>query len=171
MQDTRTPSPFFHNVSANMDLKALDSTTREAIAIVHNIPDGWSFFRSSFEPERGYAFSKLPPVGVAIQDAICAKQPFHSGSSLACLMRVLQFLSKQHSDGALGDMGPDVSAAAGATAMVQPQKAEHESKEKENDRSAFLSLPSDMSLSDQISALHTHWNTPMTYMEMRTRFG
>lgn len=43
--------------------------------------------------------------------------------------------------------------------------------EKEVARLKFLALPTDMSLADQIKALQEHKNTPMTYSEMRERFG
>lgn len=46
-------------------------------------------------------------------------------------------------------------------------------KELENDlaRAKFLALPHDMTLKDQYKALAEHKNTPMTYSEMRERFG
>jgi hypothetical protein len=43
--------------------------------------------------------------------------------------------------------------------------------EKEVARLKFLALPKDMSLADQWKALEEHKNTPMTYSEMRERFG
>ena len=43
--------------------------------------------------------------------------------------------------------------------------------EKEMARRKFLELPKDMSLQDQYKALEEHKNTPMTYSEMRERFG
>lgn len=43
--------------------------------------------------------------------------------------------------------------------------------EKELKREKFLELPKDMSLTDQYKALEEHKNTPMTYSEMRERFG
>lgn len=41
----------------------------------------------------------------------------------------------------------------------------------EMDRKEFLALPKDMDLQDQIKALERHKNTPMTYSELRDRFG
>ena len=46
-----------------------------------------------------------------------------------------------------------------------------EKLEKEVARLKFLALPKDMSLADQYKALEEHRNTPMTYSEMRERFG
>lgn len=46
-----------------------------------------------------------------------------------------------------------------------------EKLEKEVARLKFLALPKDMSLADQYKALEEHKNTPMTYSEMRERFG
>ncbi len=43
--------------------------------------------------------------------------------------------------------------------------------EAEVARLKFLALPKDMSLKDQYKALEEHKNTPMTYSEMRERFG
>ena len=43
--------------------------------------------------------------------------------------------------------------------------------EKEVARLKFLALPTDMSLADQWKGLEEHKNTPMTYSEMRERFG
>jgi len=38
-------------------------------------------------------------------------------------------------------------------------------------REKFLQLPKDMSLQEQAKALVEHKDTPMTYQEMRERFG
>ena len=43
--------------------------------------------------------------------------------------------------------------------------------EKELKREKFLELPKDMSLQEQAKALAEHKDTPMTYQEMRERFG
>jgi hypothetical protein len=43
--------------------------------------------------------------------------------------------------------------------------------EKELKREKFLNLPKDMSLQEQAKALEEHRDTPMTYQEMRERFG
>ena len=43
--------------------------------------------------------------------------------------------------------------------------------EKELKREKFLQLPKDMSLQEQAKALVEHKDTPMTYQEMRERFG
>jgi len=43
--------------------------------------------------------------------------------------------------------------------------------EKEMARRKFLELPKDMSLQDQSKAWYEHKTTPMTYSEMRERFG
>jgi len=43
--------------------------------------------------------------------------------------------------------------------------------EKEMARRKFLELPKDMSLQEQAKALAEHKDTPMTYQEMRERFG
>ena len=43
--------------------------------------------------------------------------------------------------------------------------------EAELKREKFLQLPKDMSLQEQAKALVEHKDTPMTYQEMRERFG
>ena len=43
--------------------------------------------------------------------------------------------------------------------------------EKELKREKFINLPRDMSLQEQAKALEEHKDTPMTYSEMRERFG
>ena len=43
--------------------------------------------------------------------------------------------------------------------------------EAELARARFLALPKDMTLDDQYKALREHKDTPMTYSEMRERFG
>lgn len=43
--------------------------------------------------------------------------------------------------------------------------------EKELKREKFLQLPKDMSLQEQAKALEEHKDTPMTYQELRERFG
>lgn len=44
-------------------------------------------------------------------------------------------------------------------------------EEKEAQRAAFLALPSNMSLAQQCEEMRKHADTPMTYAEMRMRFG
>jgi uncharacterized small protein (DUF1192 family) len=46
-----------------------------------------------------------------------------------------------------------------------------EALEAEVARLKFLALPKDMSLQDQSKAWYEHKTTPMTYSEMRERFG
>lgn len=59
--------------------------------------------------------------------------------------------------------------------MLQMKIAELENRifqlEKELKREKFLNLPKDMSLQEQAKALVEHKDTPMTYQEMRERFG
>jgi hypothetical protein len=43
--------------------------------------------------------------------------------------------------------------------------------EKELKREKFINLPKDMTLQEQAKALVEHKDTPMTYSEMRERFG
>jgi hypothetical protein len=38
-------------------------------------------------------------------------------------------------------------------------------------REKFLELPKDMSLQEQVKALEEHKDTPMSYQELRERFG
>lgn len=55
--------------------------------------------------------------------------------------------------------------------MIEVMKTQIEELEKEVARLKFRALPKDMSLADQLKALEEHKNTPMTYSEMRERFG
>lgn len=59
--------------------------------------------------------------------------------------------------------------------MLQMKIAELENRifqlEKELKREKFLNLPKDMTLLEQVKALGEHKTTPMTYQEMRERFG
>jgi hypothetical protein len=43
--------------------------------------------------------------------------------------------------------------------------------EAEVKRQKFIDLPKDMTLQEQAKALEEHKDTPMTYQEMRERFG
>lgn len=43
--------------------------------------------------------------------------------------------------------------------------------EAEVKRQKFIDLPKDMILQEQVKALEEHKDTPMTYVEMRERFG
>jgi hypothetical protein len=43
--------------------------------------------------------------------------------------------------------------------------------EAEVKRQKFIDLPKDMTLQEQVRALEEHKDTPMTYQEMRERFG
>lgn len=161
-----------------------DPSTRAAIVIVNDIPGAWNFFRT-FEPEAGkgfvFSFSKISGVGKLIVDEILDKQPFHSGSSLACLMRQLQLVSKHHDDKELRRMvsnpEPENPPQPATATNVPEAKAETETSpvgsfaSREEAREAFLALPKDMPLGEQYVQLAAHWKTPMTYMEMRERFG
>ena len=169
-----------------------DPHTRAAIDIVNGIPEGWQFLRT-FEPEEGKGFvfslSKLPPIGTSLVDAIMDKQSFHSGASLAVLLRSLQYISKQHTDQQLACMNSDLQpppeappqrapkAHAGetrshdVTAQFLENMAQNGTPPTADARAQFLALPSNMSLAEQRVQMIKHWNTPMTYFEMRQRFG
>jgi len=62
--------------------------------------------------------------------------------------------------------------------VVETIQAVHEAKplnrtaeEKANQREAFVALPTTMTLEEQCAELRKHHDTPMTYAEMRARFG
>ncbi len=56
-------------------------------------------------------------------------------------------------------------------AVEQTKPAETTPQERQKQREEFLALPSNMSLQKQCEELRKHANTPMTYAEMRERFG
>jgi len=54
---------------------------------------------------------------------------------------------------------------------IDALKTRVEELEKEVARVKLQALPKDMSLGDQLKAVDEHTSTPMTYAEMRERFG
>ena len=136
-----------------------ESLVVSSIAALSTVDGAWEFLRN-YEPEegKGFMFSTLPPKGREIEDALMRVNPSHSGASLALLMRHMQSIARTQ------------QASAADAAPPAKEAAPHSSSTDEK-RSEFLALGKNMTLPEQIHEFHKHWNTPMTYMEMRQRFG
>ena len=95
-----------------------------------------------------------------IDEAIAKGYPGHSGGSYGYTMRVLEFIAKE---------GWDAYAKIMLKKYGSPPSKKEETPEEKRKR--FLALPHDMSLDEQCKAVAEFKDVPMTYSEMRERFG
>jgi len=127
---------------------------------VSSVEGGWDFLKS-YSPPKGEGFMFSASVGKRkeIDDAIDREYGGHSGGSYGQTMRILEFIAKQgweaYAKKMLDEYGP-------------PGKKTETMEEK---RQRFLALPTNMSLEDQVKALVEFNDVPMSYSEMRERFG
>jgi hypothetical protein len=101
-------------------------------------------------------FSLATGKRLEIDEAISNRYPGHSGGSYGCTMRILEFIAKQ-----------------GWEAYAKKVLLEHPPKKEtlEEKRQRFLALPTNMTLAEQVKAMEEFKDVPMTYGEMRARFG
>lgn len=129
-----------------------------AFQAVESVPGGWEFLKTYNPGEGGFMFSNPPPKMKEINDAVIKGYEGHSGASYGGTMRVLEFIAKQ-----------------GWDAYVKQQNDHHAYIEKEKamqeKRKQFLELPTNMTLEEQVKALEEFKDVPMTYSEIRERFG
>lgn len=187
----------FSVARGNFDALNLPTWDREmiesAFKAVNSVPGAWDFL-STYEPgDGGFMFSRPPPKMEEINDAVNTFYGGHSGASYGCTMRVIQYIAKQGWDTwaqeALDKYGPPPP-----TLSPEPKKALVETLTDFNNfldaispstkdckpdptltaeqkREKFLALPTDMSLDEQAKAMRELRDVPMSYMEMRMRFG
>lgn len=131
----------------------------DAFKSIESIEGGWEFMASDEPGDGGYMFgrSKNDAIREKIDDAIGKNDTCgHSGASYGMTMRAMQYLAKN-----------------GWTAFITHWWPEYKepSVDTEKLREEFLALPKDMSLEEQFIAVEKYKNVPMTYSEMRERFG
>lgn len=173
----------------NFDALNLPQWDREMIEsgfqAVESVEGGWEFLRTYEPPEdKGFMFSRPPPKGQEIEDAVLHRYGGHSGASYGCTMRVLQYIARegwdQYAKDALKEHGPPkppastppsfndfLNAISPSTKGCKPDTT----LTPEQKREKFLALPTDMTLDEQAKALRELGDVPMSYAEMRSRFG
>ena len=134
---------------------------QSGVDAVNSVEGGWDFLRT-YEPPKDQGFMFSLPLGtrLEIDEAIAKRYGGHSGSSYGCTMRVLEFIAKE---------GWDAYAMTILKKYGPPLAKKEETVEEKRKR--FLALPHDMSLEDQCKAVAEFKDVPMTYSEMRERFG
>jgi hypothetical protein len=156
---------------------------------VESVEGGWEFLRTYTPPaDQGFMFSLPTGKRLEIDEAISNRYGGHSGASYGMTMRVLEYIAKQgwerYAKDMLNEYGlPPAPAPAPAPAQSEFQRfldvISPSTKDCKPDttltpaqkREKFLALPHDMTLDEQAKALRELGDVPMTYAEMRMRFG
>lgn len=165
---------------------------------VESVEGGWEFLRTYTPPEdQGFMFSVPTGKRLEIDEAILNRYGGHSGGSYGSTMRLLEYIAKEGWDAfakmMLDEYGPPKPPAvveADPVANAEPSglgpqftaflnTISPSTKDckpdptltMEQKREKFLALPHDMSLDEQAKALRELGDVPMTYFEMRMRFG
>jgi hypothetical protein len=148
---------------------------------VESVEGGWDFLRSYTPPEnQGFMFSSSTGKRQEIDDAISKRYPGHSGASYGCTMRVLESIAKRGWNTYAKDMLDMHGAPPGKIEFTQfldsiSPSTKHCKPDTtltpEQKREKFLALPTNMSLDEQAKALRELGDVPMSYSEMRSRFG
>lgn len=125
------------------------------------IEGGWEFLKT-YEPPEGQGFTFVrdaPPKMKEIETAVLDSYGGHSGASYGCTVRVLQYIAS----GGWDEFAKQTLDEYG------PPKPKGETMEEKRKR--FLALPHNMTLQEQFKAMEEFKDVPMTYWEMRERFG
>jgi hypothetical protein len=159
---------------------------------VESVDGGWEYLRTYEPPEdKGFMFSRPPPKGQEIEDAVLHRYSGHSGSSFGCTMRVLQLIARigwdAYAKDALRQYGPPPPVAPSSSSSISTKGEFNQFLDAispstkdckpdttltpEQKREKFLALPTNMTLDEQAKALRELGDVPMTYYEMRSRFG
>lgn len=130
----------------------------EAFKAIESVEGGWDFMAHDDPGDGGFMFgrSKDQSMREKIDDAICKNDSMgHSGATYGITMRTMQHIAKN-----------------GWVKFIQVYWPEYrDPDEMKKLREEFLSLPHDMTLKEQAEALEKYKDVPMTYSEMRERFG
>jgi hypothetical protein len=174
-------------VFGNFDGLNLPKWDREMIQsgfeAVESVEGGWEFLRT-YEPPKDQGFMFSLPTGkrVEIDDAIANRYPGHSGGSYGTTMRILEYIAKHgweaYAKKMLQEYGPpqnppgatftqflDTISPSTKNCKPNPDLTPEQKREK------FLALPTNMTLDEQAKALRELGDVPMSYAEMRARFG
>ena len=131
------------------------------VQAVSSVEGGWDFLKTYDPPQNeGFMFVSSPPAKLKeIESAVIDRYSGHSGASYGCTMRVLQYIGKvgwnTYAKEMLDEYGP-------------PKKKVETMEEK---RKRFLALPTNMTSEEQVKAIEEFKDVPMTYAELRQRFG
>jgi hypothetical protein len=149
---------------------------------VESVEGGWEFLRTYTPPEdQGFMFSLPTGKRKEIDEAISNRYPGHSGASYGCTMRTIEFIAKNgwnaYARDVLRKYGSPPDSKSEFTQFldaISPSTKDIKldtSLTPEQKREKFLALPTNMSLDEQAKALRELGDVPMTYAEMRSRFG
>lgn len=131
---------------------------RDAFKAIESVEGGWEFMAKDDPGEGGYMFggSEDSRKREQIDDAMSKNDSMgHSGASYSLTMRAMQYLAKN-----------------GWYRFIQYCWPEYKDPEEDKRlREEFLALSNDMSLCDQFAALEKYKDVPMSYSEMRSKFG
>ncbi len=144
--------------SAKMDKQMFE----DAFKSIESVKGGWEFMTSDDPGEGGYMFGRSANQSIrdAIDDAINKTDSCgHSGASYGLTMRAMQYLAKNGWPAFIKYWWPEYE---------DPVDQETNAKKL---REEFLALPHDMTLGEQFVAIEKYKNVPMSYSEMRERFG
>lgn len=150
---------------------------------VESVEGGWEFLRTYTPPaDQGFMFSPSTGKRKEIDEAIESGYPGHSGATYGCTMRVLELIAKEgwniYARNMLRKYGPPpppksptfkefLDTISPGTKDCKPDTT----LTPEQKREKFLALPTNMTLDEQAKALRELGDVPMTYFEMRSRFG
>jgi hypothetical protein len=172
--------PTYGNFDA-LNLPAWDKgMIQSAFEAVESVEDGWEFLRTYTPPEdQGFMFSLPTGKRLEIDAAIENRYPGHSGASYGCTMRTMESIAKEgweaYAKRVLDRYGPPpkteftqfLDTISPSTKECKPDTT----LTVEQKREKFLALPTDMSLDEQCKAIRELGDVPMSYSEMRSRFG
>ncbi len=156
---------------------------QSAFEAVESVEGGWEFLRTYTPPaDQGFMFSPATGKRKEIDEAIESGYPGHSGASYGCTMRTLEMIAKQGWDtyarSMLRKYGPPPPSSKSEFTQfldtISPSTKDIKldtSLTPEQKREKFLALPTNMTLDEQAKALRELGDVPMTYFEMRSRFG
>ncbi len=172
----------------NFDPLGFDEHEKEMLhagfQAVDSVEGGWEFLRTYEPPEdKGFMFSLPTGKRAEIDEAISARYGGHSGSSYGWTMRVLEAIAKMgweswakhilqtRKRAAPQKQGPSFNEFLDIISPSTKDCKPDTTLTPEQKREKFLALPTNMTLDEQARALRELGDVPMTYFEMRSRFG
>jgi hypothetical protein len=177
----------------NFDPLGYDEHDKEMLSsgfqAVDSVEGGWEFLRTYDPPEdKGFMFSLPTGKRAEIDEAISARYGGHSGSSYGWTMRNLEAIAKMGWESWAKDVlqmrkrqartstprNPLTQDFEQFLNMISPRTKDCKpdtTLTPEQKREKFLALPTNMTLDEQAKALRELGDVPMTYFEMRSRFG
>lgn len=145
---------------------------------VESVGGGWEYLKTYAPPkDQGFMFSEPTGKRLEIEKAIESRYGGHSGASYGWTMRGLERIAKEgweaYARRTLDAYGPPPlsSSKTELTQFLDAISPSTKDCKPEQKREKFLALPTDMSLDDQAKALRELDDVPMSYSEMRSRFG